>query len=119
MTPTCSRTDLADFAVLSRVVSAGPFVTRFKALFILTEASKVLRDEPNLLEVDAPITGKLPLRPARARHRSAPRVCARHSLRGPAWLTCNAVYSLRGHTWTIREYLGDCRQVCHISPQLN
>lgn len=28
-----------------------------QALFILTEASKVLRDEPNLLEVDAPITG--------------------------------------------------------------
>lgn len=32
-------------------------LTDEQALFILKEASKVLREEPNLLEVDAPITG--------------------------------------------------------------
>jgi hypothetical protein len=29
-----------------------------QAIFIITEASKILRAEPNLLEVDAPITGQ-------------------------------------------------------------
>ncbi|KAL8283381.1 hypothetical protein RQP46_005791 [Phenoliferia psychrophenolica] len=33
-------------------------LTEEQAIFIITEASKVLRAEPNLLEVDAPITGK-------------------------------------------------------------
>lgn len=35
----------------------SPFDGTLQAIFILTEASKVLRNEPNLLEVDAPITG--------------------------------------------------------------
>jgi serine/threonine-protein phosphatase 2B catalytic subunit len=35
----------------------SPLDGTLQAIFILTEASKVLRNEPNLLEVDAPITG--------------------------------------------------------------
>lgn len=33
-------------------------LTTLQAIFIITEASKILRAEPNLLEVDAPITGE-------------------------------------------------------------
>ena len=34
-------------------------VTEDQAMFILEKGTKLLRDEPNLLEVDAPITGKV------------------------------------------------------------
>ena len=41
-------------------------LTEDQALFILEKATEILRSEPNLLEVDAPITGmatSLPLAP--------------------------------------------------------
>ena len=52
-----------------RTIAEFWFFFTWVALFIITKAADILRTEPNLLEVEAPITGKLlPLDPCQLRY---------------------------------------------------
>lgn len=70
-------------------------LTDEQAIFILTEASKILKEEPNLLEVDAPITGA-----CSAHHILITYSLSSHSLRGHPWPICKHAPRHNGSTQT-------------------
>lgn len=51
--------DRPDLAFLKQHLQREGRITEEQALFIINKGSEILRTEPNLLDVDAPVTGKL------------------------------------------------------------
>jgi len=90
-----TKKDMPDIAYLKNHFYKEGRIKEEHALYIIEEATKVLHTEPNLLDVDAPVTGQFFLSPL-------PMIMARVTYASVFWWLIEPYHSLRRYSWPIR-----------------